>query len=85
MSTNWYTLPQVNIQPAMTLDSSGNFGIGTVAPVSNPSITLGDETMTLEDLREFKKMAAFAEFAAKTDPKFAELWTAFNVANKLEK
>jgi hypothetical protein len=69
----------------MTLDSSGNLGIGTVAPGSSPSITLGEESMTLEDLKAFKRMAAFAEFAAKTDPKFAELWTAFNVANKLEK
>jgi hypothetical protein len=41
--------------------------------------------MTLEDLKAFKNMVAFAEFAAKTDPRFAELWTAFNVANKLEK
>jgi hypothetical protein len=85
MSTNWYTLPQVNIQPAMTLSSNGNLGIGTSSPGSNPSITLGEESMTLEDLKAFKNMVAFAEFAAKTDPKFAELWTAFNVANKLEK
>ena len=85
MSINWYNSPQLNAQPRMTLDSSGNLGIGTVAPGSNPSITLGEESMTLEDLKSFKKMAAFAEFAAKTDPKFAELWTAFNVANKLEK
>jgi hypothetical protein len=69
----------------MTLDSSGNLGIGTSSPGSNPSITLGEESITLEDLKSFKRVAAFAEFAAKTDPRFAELWTAFNVANKLEK
>jgi hypothetical protein len=84
MSINWYKSAQVNAQPAMTLSSNG-LGIGTVAPSSNPSITLGEESMTLEDLKAFKNMVAFAEFAAKTDPKFAELWTAFNVANKLEK
>jgi len=85
MSINWYKASQVNVQPRMTLDSSGNLGIGTLAPSVNPSITLGEESMTLEDLKAFKNMVAFAEFAAKTDPKFAELWTAFNVANKLEK
>jgi len=85
MTINWYKASQVNMQPAMTLSSNGNLGIGTVAPNVNPCITLGEESMTLEDLKSFKKMAAFAEFAAKTDPKFAELWTAFNVANKLEK
>lgn len=74
-----------NMQPAMTLSPNGNLGIGTSSPNVNPSITLGEESMTIEDLKSFKKMAAFAEFAAKTDPKFAELWTAFNVANKLEK
>jgi hypothetical protein len=74
-----------NTQPVMTLSTDGNPGIGTVAPSSNSSITLGEESMTLEDLKAFKNMVAFAEFAAKTDPKFAELWTAFNVANKLEK
>jgi hypothetical protein len=74
-----------NTQPVMTLSTDGNLGIGTVAPSSNSSITLGEESMTLEDLKAFKNMVAFAEFAAKTDPKFAELWTAFNVANKLEK
>ena len=85
MSINWYKASQVNVQPRMTLDSSGNLGIGTLAPSVNPSITLGEESMTLEDLKAFKNMVAFAEFAAKTDPRFAELWTAFNVANKLEK
>lgn len=85
MSINWYKASQVNVQPRMTLDSSGNLGIGTLAPSVNPSLTLSEESMTLEDLKSFKKMAAFAEFAAKADPKFAELWTAFNVANKLEK
>jgi hypothetical protein len=85
MSINWYKASQVNVQPRMTLDSSGNLGIGTLAPSVNTSLTLGEESMTLEDLKSFKKMAAFAEFAAKADPKFAELWTAFNVANKLEK
>jgi hypothetical protein len=69
----------------MTLDSSGNLGIGAVESGGSPSITLGGESMTLEDLKAFKNMVAFAEFAAKTDPRFAELWTAFNVANKLEK
>lgn len=84
MSINWYKASQVNAQPAMTLSSNG-LGIGTLAPSVNPSITLGEESMTLEDLKAFKNMVAFAEFAAKTDPRFAELWTAFNVANKLEK
>lgn len=70
--------------PRMTLSASGNLGIGTSAAHTNPSITVGAETITPELIKSIKHIHAFMDYAAKTDHTFGELWTAFNAAQKLE-
>ena len=71
--------------PAMTLDSSGNLGLGVTSSASiNPSITIGTETLTVEMLKALKHINGFIEYAAKTDSAFGDLWTAYNTAEKLD-
>lgn len=82
MSINWYKSQQA-IQPAMTLDSNGNLGIGTSANMK-PTITLGQFEITEEMIKELQKTAGFLEYIRKTDPTMEQLWTAFEAAEKLK-
>lgn len=83
MSINWYKSPQA-IQPAMTLDSNGNLGIGTRSPNMKPTITLGQFEITEDMIKELQKTAGFLEYIRKTDPSMGKLWTAFEAAEKLK-
>lgn len=83
----WTTNNTSHVQPSMVLDANGNLGIG--AGGSSGQITLHDgvETavLTVQLLKELKKFAGFVEYAKKCDKNIADLWTAYEVANKLDK
>lgn len=81
MSINWYIPSR---QPAMTLDSNGNLGIGTSASNMKPSIKLGEYEITVDMFKELQKTAGFLEYVRKTDPAMEQLWTAFEAAEKLK-
>lgn len=83
MSINWYKSAQV-IQPAMTLDSNGNLGIGTLSANMKPTITLGQFEITEDMIKELQKTAGFLEYIRKADPAMGQLWTAFEAAEKLK-
>lgn len=84
MSNTTLTFGPYNaVAPRMTLAANGNLGIGTTS--QNASITIGTDELTAAALKELKQMAGFIEYLKKSDPKFEALWTAYAVAEKLEK
>jgi hypothetical protein len=70
----------------MTLDSSGNLGLGTTTPqgtLTIHGINGESESITAEDLRAFKDMCGLLEYMTKVDPKFAEYATAYKASKKV--
>lgn len=76
-----------NVNPVMTLSSSGNLGIGTTVPQGTLTLHKEDtqESLTVDDLRLFKDMCGLLEYISKVDPKFAEYATAYAALKKVTK
>lgn len=67
---------------AMTLDANGNLGLGST--FTDPSITVGNETITPELIRTMRHVAGFVEYARQTTPEIEKLWVAYAAAEKLK-
>jgi hypothetical protein len=76
-----------NIKPVLSLDSSGNLGIGSTYPQGTLTLHKKDaqESLSVDDLRLFKDMCGLLEYVTKVDPKFAEYVIAYEASKKVVK